>query len=248
MHHGSGSLTKGIVYYTDNRIDDSVALAVRRQLSSIVLPVVSVSLKPIDFGKNIVLPLERSDLTMFRQILTGLINSDADIIFLCEHDNLYHPSHFEFTPEDDRVYYNTNVWNIYSGTSRWRRNREILEWSPDGKKCLYHNSKRVSQLCARRDVLIKHYTEKVNLVMRNGFSFKTISYEPGCRTGEMSKIDTVDRISEYPNLDIKHGNNRTKIRWDKSQFRNKKYTVEWIESTIDKITGWDTDMLEELVA
>jgi hypothetical protein len=242
MHRGSGSLSKGIVYYTDNRLDEKIADAVRRQLLKIGLPIISVSLKPIDFGRNIVLPLGRGDLTMFRQILTGLVCSDSDIVFLCEHDNLYHPSHFEFTPEDDRAYYNTNAWNIYCGNGGWKG------WNPDGRKCLYHNSKRVSQLCAKRTVLVNHYTEKVNLVMRDGFSYRTISYEPGCRAGELSRIGTVDRVSAFPNIDIKHGKNRTMIRWDKSQFRNKKYTEPWIESTIDRLEGWDTSLLERLVA
>ncbi len=45
------------------------------------LPIISVSLQPIDFGKNIVLPLERGYLTMFSQQLAGIEASEADILF-----------------------------------------------------------------------------------------------------------------------------------------------------------------------
>ncbi|MBU2051242.1 MAG: glycosyltransferase, partial [Gammaproteobacteria bacterium] len=51
--------TKGIVYYTDNRLDPEIMAACQRQISKSGLPIVSVSLKPIDFGENIVLDLER---------------------------------------------------------------------------------------------------------------------------------------------------------------------------------------------
>ena len=69
-------MTKGIIYYTDNRADERINQRVRNQLLSIGLPITSVSLQPVpNFGRNIVLPLERGMLTMFTQILTALENA-----------------------------------------------------------------------------------------------------------------------------------------------------------------------------
>jgi len=106
--------SKGIVYYTTNRLNMKLARACRKQIAKAKLPVVSVSLKPLgDFGENIHLPLKPGPLTMFKQILAGLEASTAEVIFFCEHDVLYHPSHFDFVPpEKDKVYYNTNVFRL----------------------------------------------------------------------------------------------------------------------------------------
>ena len=50
---------------------------------------------------------------MFKQILAGLEALDTDIVFFCEHDVLYYPSHFDFRPlKKDVIYYNTNVWKV----------------------------------------------------------------------------------------------------------------------------------------
>lgn len=74
-------MTKGIIYYTDNRLDEEMNKKVRGQIFKSGLPVVSCSLKPIDFGKNIVLDLERGPVTMVRQILTALESSEAEYVF-----------------------------------------------------------------------------------------------------------------------------------------------------------------------
>ena len=107
--------------------------------------IVSVSQKPIDFGQNVIMNLKRSAESMFKQILMGLEFIDTDIVFLCEHDILYHTSHFDFTPQrEDTFYYNTNVW--------------FLRWS-DGH-CLYYVATQLSGLCAYRKSLLTHMKER----------------------------------------------------------------------------------------
>jgi hypothetical protein len=142
-------MTKGIVFYTDNQLDPSIAAAVQRQLSAISatmqIPIVCSSLEPMVFGDcGVCYPsLQRGVLTMFKQILGGLERSSADVIFLCEHDVLYHPSHFDFTPaRGDVYYYNLNVWkvNVHSG-----------------KSIHVDDCKQTSGLCAQRALLLTHY-------------------------------------------------------------------------------------------
>jgi len=213
---------KGIVYYTDNRLDPVVMEACQKQLLKAGLPVVSVSLEPLDFGQNIVLDAERGPLTMFRQILAGLEAIDADAVFFAEHDVVYHPSHFEFTPERrDLFYYNQNVWKVDAKTG----------------KSLFHYSNHTSQLCAWRDLLLEHYRKRVAMVEEHGFS-RRMGYEPGTH-GRAERVDDykcATWMSECPNLDIRHGRNLTQTRWDKSQFRNQRYTEGW--TVADEVPGW----------
>jgi len=216
--------SKGIVYYTDNRLAPEIDHAVRRKLDRAGLPIVSVSLQPMDWHDNIHLPLERGYLTMFKQILAGLEVMDTDIVFLCEHDILYHPSHFEFVPpRSDLFYYNTNVWKVDSKTGH----------------ALYYDCQQTSGLCANRDLLLRHYRKRVEIVERIGFS-RRMGFEPGTH-GRKDRVDDYKAEnwqSEYPNIDIRHDHNLTPTRWRKDQFRNQRYCHGWIESDI--VPGWGT--------
>jgi hypothetical protein len=218
----NGSPTKAIVYYTDNRLDDNIMSACQHQLVKSGLPIYSVSLQPLYFGHNITLPLERGPLTMFKQILAGLEACDADIVYLAEHDLLYHPSHFEFTPErTDLFYYNNNVWKVDAESGR----------------ALFHYSNHTSQLCAHRSLLLEHYRERVRRVEAEGFS-RRIGFEPGT-TKRKERIDDYWHetwMSPIPNIDIRHRHNLTQSRWRKDQFRNQRYTKGWTES--DSVPGW----------
>lgn len=218
--------TKGIIYYTDNRLNVRLAKAVQKNLSKMGLPIVSASLKPMDFGKNIVVPGERGPLQMFKQILAALEASESDIIFFAEHDVLYHPSHFDFTPKKrDVFYYNTNVWKVRAS---------------DGHSLKVDDCKQLSGLCAYRDLLIEHYKERIRRVEQEGFS-RRMGYEPGThnRPERVDDYKAESWQSEYPNIDIRHSGNMTASRWTKNEFRNQKFTQGWTEQKVDKIKGWD---------
>lgn len=215
--------SKGILYYTDGELDSKLMLQVQEQLTKAELPITSVSLKPINFGKSIHLPLERGPLAMAKQILTGLEAMDTDIVFFCEHDVLYSKDHFDFTPPTkDMYYYNVNVWKI---------NTE-KKYGVKVDDC-----RQLSGLCAYRDTLIKHYQERVRRIEQGGFSRK-MGFEPGTHN-RAEKIDDLKSSiwnSATPILDIRHGKNLTSSRWRKEEFRNQRYTVGWVES--DNIPGW----------
>ena len=217
-------LKKGIVYYTDNRLDEKIAARVRRQIDKAVNghEVISVSLHPLEWRKNITLDAERGYLTMFRQIVAGLETSTADIVFLCEHDVLYHPSHFDFTPpRKDVFYYNENCFKVDYQTGR----------------ALFYYCKQTSGLCGYRDLLVEHYRRRVALVEQNGFTRK-MGFEPGTHS-RRERVDDFQAeawMSEYPNIDIRHNNNLTPSRWKKEQFRDQRYTRGWLET--DTVPGW----------
>jgi len=228
--------SKGIVYYTDNTLDPKIMKACQDQISECVKKkyrIFSVGLKRTEFGDFITLPLERGPLSMFKQILKGLKEQDTDIVFLCEHDVLYHKSHFDFIPPDKNTfYYNENVWFLRL---------------KDGHG-LHYDAKQLSGLCAYREPLIKHFEERVKLVEKQGYS-RQIGYEPMThnRIKWKNKYKCDGWKSKHPNIDIKHGGNLAGSRWKKEQFRNQKFTAGWTESDTE-IPGWGniSDLLIKL--
>ena len=220
-----GGLTKGIIFYTDNKLNLKIAHRVQRQLKRIELPIVSVSLKPMTFGKNTCLPLKRGHLTMFKQILTALETSTEDIVYFCEHDVMYHPAHFDFVPENaETFYYNTNVWKIRD----------------DGLALWVNNCRQVSGICVHRLTAIQHYKERIAYVEEHGFQRK-MGFEPGThdRVAFPTRYTSSAWHAKYPNLDIRHNNNLTRNRWSPDQFRDKRNCQGWKETTVDKIDGWE---------
>jgi hypothetical protein len=219
-------MTKGIIYYSDCRGDQALLEAARAQLSRAAgkaMPIVSCTLRPLAFGFNVCLDMERGHLTMFRQILTALEMSTADVIFHCEHDVLYHPSHFNFEPSArDRFYYNQHTWRVDRETGR----------------ALFYYCNQVSGLCADRQLLIDHYRRLVRHVVAHGFD-RALGYEPGTNRrqrefGASAPVETW--MSPQPNVDIKTEFCLTKGRWSQEQFRNKSTCQGWTES--DRVPGW----------
>lgn len=159
---------------------------------------------------------------MFTQILVGLEVANCDVVYFCEHDVLYHPSHFDFVPPDaERVFYNQNVWKVDANTGR----------------ALHYRCSQTSGLCAHRDVLLAHYRRRLQLVRERGFT-RNMGFEPGTH-GRPERVDDLKSdawMSALPNVDIRHGTNLTSSRWRKEDFRNQKYTAGWTEG--DGVPGW----------
>lgn len=230
---------KGIIYYTDNQLKVKIAKGVQKQLLSIGLPIVSASLKPMVFGKNIVLKEKRGYLTMFKQILSALEASDSEIVFFCEHDVLYHPSHFDFVPSKKDVwYYNTNIIKVNAS---------------DGKTVRVDDCRQVSGICVYRETALEHYRKRVKMlnfikdIPEEDFNkyVRKMGFEPGTHN-RLEKVDEATSEvwqSEYSNIDIRHSNNLTESRWSKDQYRNEKFTKGWKEGTIKYIPGWSADHL-----
>lgn len=219
----SNEPTKGIIYYTDNQLKLSIAHACKKNIKSFGLPIVSASLKPMkDMGKNIHIKLERGYLAYFTQILAALEASDADIIYFCEHDWLYHESHFEFTPPTkDAYYYNDNWWRVRI---------------PDGHS-VHYDTHLLPGIVAYRELLISWYRKAVELTKNGQFSMKT-GFEPGThnRTERLDNHQAIGFKSAFPNLDLRHTTNLTPTKWKQSDFRSQKNCQGWVESK--EVPGW----------
>jgi len=102
------------IYYTSNREKESFEKRIQENILKYCgdLPIISVSQKPIDFGKNICIGnVGASGFNCFRQILIACEAATTKFVLSIEADCLYPPDYFEFIPErDDICYRNSNLY------------------------------------------------------------------------------------------------------------------------------------------
>lgn len=236
-------VSKGIIFYTPNDLDEKIAKPVREKLAGISkekrIDIVSSSLKKMDFGvKNIRFPsLKKGYLAMYKQILGALENSKADIIFFTEHDVLYSPTHFDFEPKDkETFYYNQNVWFLRM---------------PDGH-ALHYDVNQLSGLCVWKETALKHYRERFALIEQKSKELTESEFNSWVRhmghepfTHNRIQWKTQFKVetwkSEIANIDIKHGGNATGQRWNKDQYRNQSLLINWVEEDY-QVPGWIPNM------
>lgn len=235
-------MTKGIIYYTDNRLGNPIRDTVRYFIRKSNLPIVSCSLAPIKFGKNIALVgRQRSYPTYLTQIYTALQNLDTKYVFFCEHDVLYHESHFDFTPPQDNVfYYNSNVW-------RWRLH--------DFKLVTYAQMRPLSCLAVNRQLALAHYKSRLDHATALGMNeirsrpprTATIwSYEPGTKStsrGGFSDDIAGDWTSAGPNIDIRHSKTFTSIKLERADYAGKALPENYTEISYNQVPEWDLKAL-----
>jgi len=232
-------MTKECIYYTDNQLKEPLFSEVQKQIEKSELPIVSTSLKTIDFGKNIVVEGERGYITMVRQILTALENSEADYVFFCEHDVLYHSSHFYFTPpRDDIFYYNENCWRwwIY-GDTVFRHDRMLS----------------LSCLCCNRKLALANYRLRMAKIEEKGLDkfmsrepeqARIWGYEPGIKKkkrGGVTDDDFETWNSEYPNIDVRHKGTFSSPKFSLKHFSHSPKW--WKEINLNQIKGWNHEEL-----
>lgn len=107
--------TKAVLYYTGNRKSPEFTSRVAESLmqNSGGIPIISVSQKPMDLGKNICVgEVGHSYLNAYRQMLVGAKEADAEYLIFAEDDFLYLPEYFQFTPDGGDFYRSDNTWMV----------------------------------------------------------------------------------------------------------------------------------------
>lgn len=103
-----------IIYYTSNREDPEFEKRIQENLLKVSkgLPIISVSHKPIDLGKNICVgDVGVSGFNMFRQVQIACEAAKTKFVISAEADCLYPPDYFTFTPPHaDVPYRNSNLY------------------------------------------------------------------------------------------------------------------------------------------
>ena len=240
-------MTKGIIYYTDNRVDEPMRSLSRKFILEAGLPIVSTSLNtPIDFGKNIVVEGQHSYPTMIKQIVVALENSTADNIFFTEHDVLYPKSHFDFEPpKSDVFYYNDHVW-------RWR----YWENKGDNMAITYYKMLPLSCLCANRQFTLDHFRFRQQKIKemdlcewrsREPKMARIWGYEPGTkkkRNGGLTDLNYDTWHSTIPVVDVRHRRTFSRLKCTLADFKHP--PTDWREKSIDEIEGWNLRKLFNL--
>lgn len=103
-----------IIYYTSNRENPNFEKKVQENLLKVCggLPIISVSQKPIDLGKNICVGnVGTSGFNMFRQVQIACEAATTPFVISAEADCLYPPDYFQFIPlREDIPYRNSNLY------------------------------------------------------------------------------------------------------------------------------------------
>lgn len=227
-------MSKSIIFYSDSLIEEPIKSTVEKYILQAGLPIVSCSLQPLDFGKNIVYNGQPSFITYMSQIWTALMNSEADNVFFCEHDILYPKSHFDFTPpRDDIFYYNTNVW-------RWLYGSDFA--------ITYDKLISLSGLCVNRKLALDQYSRRISKALtmppesniREPKWARVWGYEPGTkkpRNGGFDELAFETWRSEKPIVDIRHLGTISKTKVSLDDFKHP--PSNWQQIPANEIPSWN---------
>jgi hypothetical protein len=123
-----------VVYYTSNQEDEKFEAKLRENLLKAIggLPLISVSQKPINFGKNICVGnVGVSNQNAHRQLQIGAIAAATPFIHFAEADTLYPKEYFEYLPPvPDRIY-RAPIYLLYLNRKTWRKDRFYLKNSSE---------------------------------------------------------------------------------------------------------------------
>jgi len=240
------ALTYGCIYYTDNRPKQFILDRCQKTLrENCPYPIVAVSLhKPVNLGENcttiILNDRERSYPTMIYQQVIALEKLDTDIVYFLEHDVLYHPSHFNYTPPTKEIYY----YNI--NNYRWSIKEDFA--------VTYDGLHSLSMLCCYRETALAHFKARLKYVEDNLWEAtrsreprlgRTIGYEPGTkpkRRGGFSDETFVCWRSEFPNIDIRHRNTFSSPKTTLEEFKHP--PTNWKEERLEDIPYWNMKELQ----
>jgi hypothetical protein len=89
-------------------------------------PIITLSMKPLDWGINVLQDKPRSLSNIYWQMLRGAKMATTPFIGIAEDDTLYHKEHFSVRPALDEFGYNMCHWSLFTWgepTYHWRDRR-----------------------------------------------------------------------------------------------------------------------------
>jgi len=190
-------VNKTILYCSDGKVDQRIQRRVQETILAAGLPVVSVTQSPLPFGENICVGNIGSSLRSYAtQLMVGISVIQTGIVYIVEHDVLYHPSHFKLVPLNPRMgYFDTNRWiGVLADDCYYN----WVKTSPFGLRAL-------SMLCGHADFLLEHMG-RLAIRVWNGWKH------------QITPWDCTDCLSaEGSSVDIRHGHNlTTDEKWRRS--------------------------------
>lgn len=205
---------KTIIYLTDNSLDPQIAGLCRRHLLEVAgdNPIVSVSQRPIDLGRNVCVgEIGRSWLSLYRQLAAGCEAAEMEWVMVAEHDCLYTPEHLAYQPADPGVFwYNDNRWLVQQDGNHPELNGMYSRWP---------GALALSQLICRRDLLAECVRERLALLEGGGSPKLLGRAEPGVLTERAAKDAQRYAASGRPVWLRQYFENLT--HWEHRTFRTK---------------------------
>lgn len=124
-----------IIYYSSNREKPEFEKKIQENIlkNSNGLPIISVTQKPMDFGKNICVGEHANCYyNEFRQIQIALQNTKTPYVLVAESDFLHPPDYFSFEPKEiGKCYRYNGVWVLYDKADEF-----ILKGNSDGSQLM----------------------------------------------------------------------------------------------------------------
>lgn len=143
-----------VIYYTSNHLEDTNPYFLKNTQRYLLKaigehPLISVSQKPMDFGKNICIgDIGRSHLNIYRQILIGSKAAKTKYVAMAEDDILYSYDHFHtYVPKRDKFAYDMQKLSLFT-------------WTKPPMFSFRTKRKVVNQLIAKRDMLVEALEER----------------------------------------------------------------------------------------
>jgi hypothetical protein len=117
-----------ILFLTVNEVPERWAEYQKQTLLEAVgdAPIITLSMKPLDWGHNILQDRPRSLSNIYWQMLRGAKLADTPFIGVAEDDTLYHKEHFSVRPAPDEFIYNMTHWALFTWgppTYHWRNRK-----------------------------------------------------------------------------------------------------------------------------
>ena len=254
-------MDKTIIFCTENKCPEPIFSSAIHDLSKksedLGLPIISVSHKPIDLGKNICIgEHRRSWVMLYRQLLIGCKKAKTKYIGIAEHDCFYCEEHLQYIPQsDEKFFYNENVWLVSYDKER----------HPDklGMYSRFWTTRyALSQMICNRELYIDALEKRLALIKINKRSVKEIDHmtEPGHSKVSKKRLKLLERANngssaylrpllpdfieleraetfslKIANLDVRHGGNFTGPR----RGRERRYKIKYwgkFEDLINKKT------------
>lgn len=197
---------KIILYYTDNCLDENIMKFCQDTLSIVSgdIPIVCVSKQITNFGNlSVQVDLEeRSRRAMFLQMKAGLDAAFREFypqyVYIAEHDCLYPEGYFDFIPSDPETFYYT-------------KNKYFM----DEKEYVDGSIINLSTLICHYRLLLAHVNLRLyRIASMNKKKGGWTNCEPAVSEGDtLGKYEV--RKTDKPVIDIRHGNNLSKVYGEK---------------------------------
>lgn len=223
-------MTNTIIMLTDNSLDERLAAFCRRILVREAgdLPIVSVSQRPIDLGRNVCVgEIGRSWLSLYRQMLAGLEATETEGVVIAEHDCLYTHEHLSYQPADPGIFwYNANHWLVQGPGSNHPEMFGMYSYWP--------KRTALSQLVCTKALLLESTREVLGLLDNGLKVLQGLHFygEPGVKSQQferafveassgrstqlqaylkeyVGKYESAFFRTDAPSLDIRHSSNFT---------------------------------------